>query len=292
MSSRTDNRHRVATICRRATGLPHHVCRRWAEDGLITRHQPVPDAHDPAQRAFEAQIVLVLAERLRHEQLDGALLGFTGAVPAPDGLDLSLHPAMADRVVAELLPRIDTTYGGLRGVAGLRVTGGAGSWELSGLADGGHIRLLHPRPAWTPVLPDDGAGLTYLWRRRPRGLHGIEAGASDGVPDEARDRLLSRLLRRISLVNEAGAAHGWANTYTHGSRGVVIEWCCAVSTERMAHRLVRSGLTARPPGRSEDEESGRADMTQYGRLRLGDALVTVRQAPCAERMPVLKGRVR
>lgn len=252
----------------------------------------MPDATDAGRRAFEAQVALVLADRLRHEQVDGALLGFTRAQPTPDGLVLSLHPITADRVVAELLPRIDTRYGGMRGVAGLRLTGGPGRWRLAGLLGDTHIRLMHPDPAWMPVLPDDQPDLTYLWRRRPRSLHGIEAGRPHDRWGEARDWLLSRLLRRTSLVNEAGAGHGWANTYTHGSRGVVIEWCCAISTDHMARCLVRSGLLAVPPGLTGVEEPGREDLARFGQLRLGDALVTVRQASCAEERPVLKGRVR
>ncbi|WP_327255096.1 hypothetical protein [Streptomyces sp. NBC_01244] len=292
MSSRTDNRHRVATICRRATGLPLHVCHRWAAEGIITRAQPVPDAVDASQRAFEAQIVLVLADRLRHEQVDGALFGFTRAEPTGAGLILHLHPVTADRVVAELLPRIDTRYGGMRGVAGLRLTGEPGRWQLSGLADGTEVRLRHPHPAWTPFLPEDEADTTYLWRRNPRRLHGIETNRPLDGWGEARDWLLSRLLRRNSLVNEAGAAHGWANTYTHGSRGVVIEWCCAVSADHLARGLVRSGLTAVPASLAGTEEPDHAELARYGQLHLGDAVVTVRQGGCAEQRPVLKGRVR
>ncbi|MCY0931799.1 hypothetical protein OTB20_37595 [Streptomyces sp. H27-H1] len=290
MSSRTDNRHRAASICRRATGLPLHVCHRWAAEGLITRVQPVPDAVDGGQRAFEAGVVLVLADRLRHEQVEGALLGFTRAEPGPGGLTLSLHPAMADRVVAELLPRIDTEYGGMRGVAGLRLTGGPGQWHLSGLLTGARIRLMHPHPEWTPLLPDDGVGTSYLWRRDPSRLHGIETGRPYDRWGEARDWLLSRLLRRVSLINEAGAAHGWANTYTHGNRGVVVE-CCAVSGQHMTRSLLRSGLTMVPPdltgGHEPDEVA-----TAHGQLGLGDALVTVRQAGCAARPQILRGRTR
>ncbi|MCX4781247.1 hypothetical protein [Streptomyces sp. NBC_01264] len=229
---------------------------------------------------------------MRHEQVDGALLGFTRAEPTPGGLVLSLHPTTADRVVAELLPRIGTMYGGMRGIAGLRLTGGPGRWRLSGLLDGTHIGLVHPQPGWVPVLPDDQTDTAYLWRRNPRRLHGIEVDRGHDSWGEARDRLLSRLLRRVSLVNEAGAAHGWANTYTHGSRGVVIEWCCAVSTAHMADCLVRSGLTAVPADLTGTEEPDRVDLARFGQLHLGDALATVRQGNCAEQRPVLKGRVR
>ncbi|MFF3211592.1 hypothetical protein ACFYYB_13155 [Streptomyces sp. NPDC002886] len=292
MSKRTDNRHRIATICSRATGLPLNVCHQWAASGLITRAQPVPDAVDVEQRAFEAQLVLVLADRLRHEQVDGALLGFTRVDPAPGRLSLKLHPAMADRVVAELLPRIDARYGGMRGVAGLRLMGSPGLWRLSRLASDVHIRLLHPHPAWTPILPEDDKEVTYLWRRNPRRLHGIEARLPERGWGEERDWLLSRLLRRNMLVNQAGAAHGWANTYTTGSRGVVIEWCCAISRDHMARRLVRSGLTAVPPGMPGGQPPDHEHLARYGQLHLGEALVTVRQGSCPEQRPVSPGRYR
>ncbi|MFJ8018205.1 hypothetical protein [Streptomyces sp. NPDC096339] len=293
MSKRTNNRHRVATICRRATGLPHHICHRWAGEGLITRTQPVPDAARAAQRAFEAHVVLVLADRLRHEQAGGALLGFTRAEPTSEGLVLTVHPAMADRVVSELLPRLDTRYGGLRGVPGLRLVGGPGRWSLSGLVDDTCIRLVHPDPTWMPTLPGDQADTAYVWRRSPRRPEGIETESPHASWGEARDWLISRLLRRSSLVNEAGAAHGWANTYTHGSRGVVIEWCCAMGSAQMAERLVRSGLTAVPPGWTGDQDPEAGNWTRYGKLQLGEALVTVRQAPCAEQpMRALRGGVR
>ncbi|MGW4244060.1 hypothetical protein, partial [Nocardia sp. NPDC004722] len=59
------NRKRAARECSRATGVPLHTCLRWAEDGRIGRHQPVPDAHHPDQRRFEAMILLRMAELLR-----------------------------------------------------------------------------------------------------------------------------------------------------------------------------------------------------------------------------------
>lgn len=224
MSRRTDNRHRVATICREATGLPHHTCMRWAADGLITRRQPVPDAADEQQRTFEALVVAELADGLRgHELRDGALLGFTRARPEPGGLTLSLHPATADRVLGTLLPRIDEHQGGLRGVPGLRLVPRSGTWLLTRVQGRAAIHLIHPAADWRPALPEHGEGLTQLWRRDRHRMHPAEAadweqrsgaGHDHGVP--AQNCLNSRLLRRPLLLAAAGAAHGSANVYTHG----------------------------------------------------------------------------
>ncbi|MEV6732426.1 MULTISPECIES: hypothetical protein [unclassified Streptomyces] len=108
MSRRTDNRHRVATICREATGLAHHTCMQWAADGLITRHQPVPDAATAEQRAFEARVALVLGNALRDSQIDSAVLGYIRAEPLPEELTLcrrrSAPPARRRRGSAAVRP--------------------------------------------------------------------------------------------------------------------------------------------------------------------------------------------
>ncbi|MFD9335595.1 hypothetical protein ACFWBF_14490 [Streptomyces sp. NPDC060028] len=287
MSRRTDNRHRVATLCREATGLAHHTCLKWAAAGLITRRQPVPDAAGAEQRAFESQLVLELADRLRHEQVDGAVLGFTHARPSRSGLVLGLHPATADAVLAAVVPRFDERYGGLRGVPGLRLSPQGGEWALTRVGGEALVRLVHPRADWVPRLPDHGDGLTQLWRSHRRGVHPAEAAevrrwGSEGGGAETCGRLLSRVLRRPLLVNAAGTAHGWANTYHHGRRSLVIEWCCAVGAPEMEDRLRRSGLAAPSPG-TASEADGRADPP--GRISLDGASLTVRRGPCAERVP-------
>ncbi|MFF5485498.1 hypothetical protein ACFY7Y_07195 [Streptomyces virginiae] len=85
------------------------------------------------------------ADGLREGDLrDGALFGFTSARPAiaRDGLSLALHPAMADRVLATVLPRIDQDDGGLRGVPGLRIVPRRGGPTVAdhGDGDGGRAR--------------------------------------------------------------------------------------------------------------------------------------------------------
>ncbi|MFF1411832.1 hypothetical protein ACFVX6_18935 [Streptomyces sp. NPDC058289] len=295
MSGRTDNRHRVATICRGATGLAHHTCLKWAAAGLITRQQPVPDAGGAAQRAFEAQMVHALANALRDDQRQGTLLGFTRAVPGADGLVLGLHPGLADRVLGALLPRMDDIYGGIRGVPGLRLAPQGREWVVGSVAGNAVVRLLHPDADWRPRLPDHADGLTQLWRRDRHRLHPAEAAeltawtGRSGDPDRARsqDWLLSRVLRRPQLLGVTTAAHGWANTYTHGSMDLVVEWCCAMEAAELEQRLRRSGLAHRPPHVAEQPR----DRPWFGgEIGLGGAFVTVRRQTCPVGTGVVLGR--
>ncbi|MFI5543816.1 hypothetical protein ACIA6E_08550 [Streptomyces sp. NPDC051815] len=287
MSRRTDNRHRAATICRAATGLAHRTCLGWAEAGLIDHRQPVPDAEDEAQRVLESLMVAALADGLREsDHRDGALLGFTCARPARTGLTLGLHPAMADRVLATVLPRIDEYYGGLCGVPGLRMVPAGRSWALTQPGSQAAVRLLHPDPDWRPVLPEHGDGLTQLWRRNRHRLHPAEAAElgrradAGGDPGSvsAQDWLNSRLLRRPRLLGAAGAAHGSANVYTHGGGDVVVEWCCAVERDELERRLRRSGLAQRP-GRIA--ERLRDQPWFPGEIAMGGAFVTLRRGLCS-----------
>ncbi|MER6449100.1 hypothetical protein DEJ51_23750 [Streptomyces venezuelae] len=286
MSRRTDNRHRVATICREATGLPHRTCLGWAEAGLITRSRPVPEPGGEAQRAFESLLVAALADGLReHDRRDGALLGFTAAGPDGAGLALTLHPAMADRVLSEVLPRLDEHYGGLRGVPGLRIAATGCNWALTQLRDRATVTLVHPDPDWRPKLPEHGDGLTQLWRRHRHRLHPVEAAelrgrvgtGGDAGSVAAQDWLNSRMLRRPGLLGAAGAVHGPANVYTHGGGDVVVEWCCGVERDELERRLRRSGLAERP---GQIAERLRDQPWFPGEIALGGAFVTLRRRPC------------
>ncbi|MFI5984747.1 hypothetical protein ACIBEA_28225 [Streptomyces sp. NPDC051555] len=287
MSRRTDNRHRVATICREATGLPHHVCMRWAADGLISRGQPVPDAESAAQRAFEAQIVTELAQELRHRPREGALFGFVSGVPTRGGLLLDIHPAMADEVLAAVLPRIDEHYGGLRGVPGLRLTPLGDSWALMRVGGAALVRLRPPRADWQPSLPEHGDGLTQLWRRSRHRQHPAESSAMSawscrGSVGEAHalDWLNSRLLRRPCLLNTVVATHGSADTYTHGSMDLVVEWCCALRAAELERRLRQSGLAHRPAGVAAHSR----DTPWFpGEIGMGGAFVSLRSGTCRGR---------
>ncbi|MFI8385414.1 hypothetical protein [Streptomyces sp. NPDC085540] len=279
MSRRTDNHHRAASICRAATGLPHRTCLGWAQQGLITRRQPVPDAADPSQRAFEARVALTAGDSLRDGQLDGAVFGVEAAVPSAGGLTLRLHERMAPRVVTELLPRLDEDYGGLRGVPGLRVTSDTQGLTLRDAAGAGTIRLHGVPGSWR--LPDDGDGLRYVGRNAAAPPHAAEreelhhwTGTVMAGPDPAsRDHLLSRLLRRPALINRTGSAHGWVNSYCHQYQDLVLEWCCAPAAPEMEQSLRRSGVAAPPDGAPPEPD---APPARPGVIRLGGAEVFVR----------------
>ncbi|WKD32427.1 hypothetical protein [Streptomyces xanthophaeus] len=281
MSNRTDNRHRVATICREATGLPHHTCMQWAADGLISRTLPVPDAEGADQRALEAELLVNLANGLRHEQLGGAVLGLVRAVPRPEGAEFWVHPAMGSRVLSVLLPRIDSYRMG-HGLPGLRPVREGSRVRLRSLRRNASVVLVHPDPDWAGYLDEPACEEHIWWHHRDR-MHPDEATWHAGTrePDPDRDLLLSRLIRRPALVNATGSAHGWANTYSRGDREVFIEWCCSVEVDDLARRLRRSGLTSGQDGRSRSGSR---------RLAFGDAAVIVRKGPCGLVPPALGAR--
>ena len=212
MSQRT-RAHRPALLCSKATGTRHRKCLAWEKAGLISFRQPVPDARSRDQRRFEAKIALVLAEALRDRQLDGALFGFHRVEPAPDGIGLYPHPAMANRVLRELLPRLDDEYyGELRGVPGLRPRWHQGTIILSDLMTTAQVYVIWPRRP-PPVTADLESPGRALWRhgqmdaeeavRRARwtGEAYDDPRRPFAAEAAARDWLLSRVLRRVALVN-------------------------------------------------------------------------------------------
>ncbi|MEV6807118.1 hypothetical protein [Streptomyces sp. NPDC051132] len=256
MSKKQSNRQRAAHVCHQATGVEYNRCLDWAGEGRISRHRPVPDASSPAQRRFEAVLAHTLTKPLRDSQLDGAVLGLRGIEPDGEQPTLHLHPVMADRIVAELLPRFDAGYGGLRGVPGLRPERADGHWLLVDVSSSAAVRLGHEYPGWHPRLPRRERGLTAVWQDAPDRLSRVERqelaewdeGRAERRSPAARDLLFSRVLRRPLLVNKAGRSHGWVNTYTHFSHDIVFEWCCGVAAVEVAAELRESGITAAADG--------------------------------------------
>ncbi|MFG2297343.1 hypothetical protein [Streptomyces sp. NPDC048603] len=281
--SGNSNRKRAARLCTQATGVPYRSALEWAEQGRISRTLPVPDAFRSEQRAFEAWVALVGGESLKDSQLDGAVMGFTRSLPTPDGLVLQVHTPMAERLLAELMPRVDVYYGGLRGVPGLRVRSSPRGCLLRDLAGGGEI-LLHG-VGRSPRLPVDTQGVRYVGRRSRRRLHALEVaeladwtGSLAGDDPVSRDRLLSRLLRRPRLVNLAAEAHGWANSYCHQYQDMVLEWCCGQDASVVKDKLLRSGLDAPP----DSLPSAEAPVGLHpGTIALGGARIYVRRIELA-----------
>jgi hypothetical protein len=250
--------HRPAVLCSKATGTRYRRCLAWEEAGLISFRQPVPDALSPDQRRFEAMIALVLAEALRDRQLDGALLGFHRVEPAPDGISLYPHPAMANRVISELLPRLDDEYyGDLRGVPGLRARWRQGVIVLYDLTTSAQVHVIWPgrptsiaaaleppsRALWRHDRLDteeaaDRARWTGEAYKNPRRPLAAEAAA--------RDWLLSRVLRRVAMVNRGASRHGFANTYSHHRDDLIVESCCGTDPAEIKRLLCQSGIAASP----------------------------------------------
>ena len=217
-----------AVFCRKATGTRYRKYLAWEEAGLICFRQPVADALSRGQRRFEAMIALVLAEALCDRQLDGALLGFHRVEPAPDGIGLYPHPAMANRVIRELLPRLDDEYyGELRGVPGLRARWHQGTIVLYDLTANAQVHVIWPRrpPPGAADLESPGRALWRHDRLDTKEAAGRARWTGEAYNNPrrplaaeatARDSLLSRVLRRVALVNRGASPHGFATTYSHG----------------------------------------------------------------------------
>ncbi|MFI6574020.1 hypothetical protein [Nocardia fluminea] len=203
-----------------------------------------------------------LANALRDQQLDGALLGAQVAVPCPDGrLHLDVHPTMAFAVLHHLLPYFDPGYGDIRGVVGLRPRRvNATAVELTDVSSSAGLTLNLPEPIRIePVTSAEGAGYTAVWHQSPGELHPAEIRSTKrpgAGNNPMRDRVFSRLLRRPLVLQQIGSAHGYVNTYTHGSRDLVIEWCCGPTKPEAIKLFQRSGFGADVLSQQPSERGG------------------------------------
>ncbi|MER5763607.1 hypothetical protein [Streptomyces sp. NPDC002082] len=103
-------------------------------------------------------------------------------------------------------------------------------------------------------------------------LHGRADG---GETSRDRDRLLSRMLRRLRLITEAAAEHGRVHLETTQWYDLVILCCCGSGAAKLMHGLRRSAL-----GEGWSGDSGAA-----GDIDLGEASVAVRHGPCRFQEP-------
>ncbi|GAB2510750.1 hypothetical protein GCM10027167_11150 [Nocardia heshunensis] len=270
----------MARECSRATGVPLHTCLQWAEEGRIGRHQPVPDAATPDQRQFEAMILLRLAELLRDRQLDGALFGALSVDPNPGGIPhVELHPEMAAFVIDGLLPWYDPEYGGVRGIPGMRpAPSKSGHLLLQSMSGTAAVEFSLPEGV---RLADSGLRRGHtLWRDASAREHAAEATEIDlwsnprDLDPVARDFLFSRLLRRPRLTGLIATTHGLANTFSHGDRDLVIEWCCGATESETMAVLEQSGLTSSPP------ELAALPIEVSQTLSLGDVPIHLRHVSC------------
>jgi hypothetical protein len=270
--SNSGNAKRLAKKIRDNTSLTLAASFRLARQLNVRPEPPTVDAPDPRQRRLEAHLAHVLAASFQDHQLNGSLLGVRKAVPNGQRLDLLLEPAMAEAVIYELLPRFDRSYGGIRGVPGLRVTGDGRRWTLHAIGlgkvtaartDHGPIRLPIPRDDEVALwgrLPDD------LSRDERREIEWWVDAKSVDAPD-IRDLLMSRLLRRPELVNKAAEPHGFANCYNHHAGDLVIEWCCGDTVEALCAALLAHGFIDGVP------RADAVELVSRNSALLGDATI-------------------
>lgn len=258
MSRKTKGNNQTAHFCSGATGTNLRNCRAWEKAKLISDKRVVPDALSRDQRRFEAMIVLVLAKALCDRQLDGALLGFQRVEPTPDSIRLYPHTVMANRVLKELLPRLDDDYDGqLRGVPGLRARWHQGTIVLYDLMTRAEARVNWPRRT-PPAAADLESPGRQLWRHDRLDIEEADdrthwSGEAYNNPRRpfvaetaARDWLLSRALRRIKILNLGASPHGFANTYSHQRDDLVIESCCRTGLAEITKWMSHSKFAERP----------------------------------------------
>lgn len=293
MSTKSRHYH-PATRCSEATGMSYERCTVWQRDGRISVGQPVPDGGSPGQRSFEARIAHRLAETVRDRQIGHAVLGITKVEPWPNRLVLHLDSAMAWRVMAGLLSADGDD--GLRGVPGLRPHVIDGDVLLRHIGTGAEVMLAgraselpyslraasaHARVR-TPDEPmgEDEQAEQVAWDTTGVGRRAVRFS-------EARDYLLSRVLRRPLVINRAGLIHNQVNTYSHGDDDLVVQWCCGTLVGQLAETFLASGLCSIPSVRGTAwRRTTRQDLVkEYPdrtiALRLGPAQVTLMSAAVA-----------
>ena len=271
----------LANRYHKATGARWPECQALDKAGLIPSPL-VPDALNPDQRRFEAMIVLVLAKALSDRQLDRALLGFRRVTPTPHGISLDPHPVMANRVLRELLPRLDDEhYGELRGVPGLRARWHQGTIVLHDLSTTAEVHVIWPRrhrPA-AADLESPGRALWRLDRLDAEEAHDRKRWSQEAYRKSrqrwaaeaaARDWLMSRVLRLVALLNQGASPHGYANTYSHGNKDLIVESCCRTDPAKIKRLMRKSEMAVSPKDplleALEAPEDGAGQISLRGRI--------------------------
>ncbi|MFD7104966.1 hypothetical protein [Streptomyces celluloflavus] len=246
--SKSRNANGLAKKIVRQTSLKQSTASRLAKQAHVYLGSSVVDSSDPHQRRLEAYIAHVLADGFKDRQLNGALLGVRAAEPEGQSVKLTLESDMADEVLRHLLPRFDHFYGGVRGVAGLRIRGSERELKLHDAASSAHVTVTRADGGHIH-LPSARDGEVLLWKRVPGGLSHDERQEAEGWTDSrgiedlrVRDLLLSRILRCPGLVNSTAEPHGFANCYTHHAGDLVIEWCCGDTVEALCAGLLAHGF--------------------------------------------------
>jgi len=145
----------------------------------------------------------------------------------------------------------------LRGVPGLRARWHLGAVVLYDLMSHARVHVIWPRHS-PPGAADLESPGRALWRHgqldteevtdRARWTGETYSNSRRPLAAEAaaRDWLLSRVLRRVALVNRGASPHGFANTYSHNDHDLIVESCCGTDPAKIKRLLSQSGL-AEPP---------------------------------------------
>ena len=96
-------------------------------------------------------------------------------------------------------------------------------------------------------------GVTTGWIRKKRPAEPAGLGEAYNNPRRplaaeaaARDWLLSRVVRRVALVNRGASPHGFANTYSHGDGDLIVESCCGTDPAEIKRLLCQSRMAESP----------------------------------------------
>jgi hypothetical protein len=271
--------------------MSYERCTTWQRDGRIWVGQPVPDGASSLQRAFEAHIAHQIAGTVRDRQIGSAVLGITKVEPWADCPVLHPHPEMTWRIIAGLLP--DKRDDGTRGVPGLRPLQ-VGDDLLLRQADTGAQVLLSGCAAElsTSIRSTSAVAQARVFKTSmdesekadQRDWETTGEGRKGKLFADARDYLLSRVLRRPGIINKTGLIHSQVNTYSHGYDDLAVQWCCGTLVGELAESFLTSGLCSVPAARGFVwRRTTRLDLaTDYPdrtiELKLGPARVTLMSA--------------
>ncbi len=273
----SDATSRLAELCSSITAWSKSECKSWARQQKINWDLPVCDAEIEGQRALESNILQTAANTFQHSQLIipkvlvmavqepqrlrlmgagklGAVYGVLRARPTASEVMLHLHPKMASRWVASVLPSEDG-QGGIMGVAALRPRPHEKGTELVDIVSEANVLLQGIQYAsLREILPSWYMDSDPTWLKYPNSL---TEGEKESITHQQKARkraqafssstalINSRILRRPALVNRI-AVHGFVNSYRGIDGNPKFEWCCGPSETNFRQDLRDSGLWAEP----------------------------------------------
>ncbi|MEU8514135.1 hypothetical protein AB0C76_21465 [Kitasatospora sp. NPDC048722] len=252
--SASDNVTRLARRIQKLTGLQYCRARELAQQVRVFAKHPVPDAETAAQVHLEAVVVHAFADALRSRNVDFAVFGVVGSGIAEDGLTVRLDSSVGTDLVARLLLYWDVRQFAVRASpvhGGITVCGRSGPERITFVNDDGTPLVFDPER----LLPSDMAR-----------VHGYP-----GRPGP-HELLLSRLLRRPTLLNQTAALHGTVRCHARSTAALVIEWCCGDTFETLFATLLAHGVADGLPSNRPAEFLG-----AEGAAFIGDRMLELKR---------------